>query len=76
MRGAALESHGNSYLNRVQHVAEMESELKLQRFMRDMPKFERQKEINSELEEKSTKRQVEDILFENGSLPASTFEEL
>ena len=44
--------------------------------MRDMPKFERQKEINSELEEKSTKRQVEDILFENGSLPASTFEEL
>ena len=41
LRGAALESHGNSYLDRAQHVAELESELKLQRFMRDMPKFER-----------------------------------
>ena len=42
LRGAALSRHGNSYLDRAQRVAELESELKLERFMRDIPKFERQ----------------------------------
>jgi hypothetical protein len=41
LRGAALAQHGDSYLDRAQRVAELESQLKLQRFIRDMPKFER-----------------------------------
>jgi hypothetical protein len=41
LRGAALISHGDSYLDRAQRVAELESELKLQRFVRDVPKYER-----------------------------------
>jgi hypothetical protein len=41
LRGAALSSHGDSYLDRAQRVAELESELKLQRFIRDVPKYER-----------------------------------
>ena len=41
LRGAALAAHGDSYLDRAQNVAEIESEMKLQRFMRDMPKHER-----------------------------------
>ena len=41
LRGAALHSHGESYLDRSQRVAELESEMKLMRYMRDMPKHER-----------------------------------
>ena len=41
LRGAALANHGDSYLDRAQAVAELESEMKLQRFMRDIPKHER-----------------------------------
>ena len=41
MRGAALAAHGDSYLDRAQSVAELESEMKLQRFMRDISKHER-----------------------------------
>lgn len=41
LRGAALAMHGDSYLDRAQRVAELESELKLQRFIRDIPKYER-----------------------------------
>ena len=41
LRGAALANHGDSYLDRAQSVAELESEMKLQRFMRDIPKHER-----------------------------------
>ena len=41
LRGAALHSHGESYLDRAQRVAELESEMKLMRYMRDMPKHER-----------------------------------
>ena len=39
-----MAAHGNSYLDRAQRVAELESELKLNRFMRDVPKYERQQE--------------------------------
>jgi hypothetical protein len=42
LRGGALELHGYSYLDRAQRIAEMESNLKMQRFVRDIPKFERQ----------------------------------
>ena len=41
LRGAALISHGDSYLDRAQRVAELESELKMKRFARDVPKYER-----------------------------------
>lgn len=41
LRGAAMAAHGDSYLDRSQRVAELESEMKLMRFMRDMPKHER-----------------------------------
>lgn len=41
LRGAALAAHGDSYLDRAQRVAELESEMKLMRFVRDMPKHER-----------------------------------
>jgi len=41
LRGAALSTHGDSYLDRAQRVAELESELKLKRFVRDVPKYER-----------------------------------
>ena len=41
LRGAALANHGDSYLDRAQSVAELESEMKLQRFMRDIPKHQR-----------------------------------
>ena len=44
LRGAAMAAHGDSYLDRAQRVAELESEMKLMRFMRDMPKFERNSE--------------------------------
>ena len=51
LRGAALSVHGNSYLDRAQYVAELESELKLQRFMRDVPKYERNQEDDPASEE-------------------------
>lgn len=41
IRGAALAKYGDSYLDRAQKVAELESEMKLNRFVRDMPKYER-----------------------------------
>lgn len=41
LRGAALSTHGDSYLDRAQKVAELESELKMKRFARDIPKYER-----------------------------------
>ena len=44
LRGAALAAHGDSYLDRAQTVAELESEMKLTRFMRDMPKHHRNRE--------------------------------
>jgi hypothetical protein len=41
LRGGALAMHGHSYLDRAQRIAELESSLKLQRFARDIPKYER-----------------------------------
>ena len=41
LRSAAMAAHGDSYLDRSQRVAELESEMKLMRFMRDIPKYER-----------------------------------
>jgi len=41
LRGAAMAAHGDSYLDRAQRVAELESEMKLMRVIRDMPKHER-----------------------------------
>ena len=41
LRGAAMAAHGDSYLDRAQRVAELESEMKLMRFLRDIPKHER-----------------------------------
>ena len=43
LRGAAMARHGESYLDRAQRVAELESEMKMMRFIRDMPKHERNK---------------------------------
>ena len=36
-----MAAHGESYLDRSQRVAELESEMKMMRFIRDMPKHER-----------------------------------
>ena len=44
IRGAALHMHGNSYLDRAQQVAEWESMAKLNRFVRDIPKYQRTKD--------------------------------
>lgn len=44
LRGGALAAHGDSYLDRAQAVAELESQLKMQRHIRDIPKFERARE--------------------------------
>ena len=41
IRGVALYKHGNSYLDRVQQVAEWESLAKMNRFVRDVPKYKR-----------------------------------
>ena len=41
LRGVALQSYGQSYLDRYQKVAEIESSLKVKRFERDIPKYER-----------------------------------
>lgn len=50
LRGAALASHGDSYLDRAQSVAELESEMKLNRFMRDMPKHQRNHDYPAQVE--------------------------
>ena len=70
LRGAALAKHGDSYLDRAQRIAELESELKLERFIRDIPKYERmQTTLNEEEEEKEEKKtdgkrdSVEDLFF-------------
>lgn len=39
LRGVAINAFGDSYLDRMQRVAELESTLKVQRFERDIPKF-------------------------------------
>lgn len=41
LRGVALNIYGDSYLDRMQRIAELESTLKVNRFVRDIPKFER-----------------------------------
>lgn len=71
LRGAALAAHGDSYLDRAQRVAELESELKMQRFMRDMPKYERHQEDLEDEEGAGEhgRRRVEDLLFANGAVP-------
>jgi hypothetical protein len=39
LRGVALDSHAYSYLDRFQEIAELESQLKIRKLERDMPKF-------------------------------------
>ena len=39
LRGVALDSQAYSYVDRFQQVAELESQLKMQRMERDMPKY-------------------------------------
>lgn len=41
IRSGALTYNGVSYLDRAQQIAELESSLKMQRFARDIPKWER-----------------------------------
>jgi uncharacterized protein (DUF1330 family) len=69
LRGAALSEHGNSYLDRAQKVAELESQLKMQRYVRDIPKFERTTNAQSWLDESTEQNEterdsVEDMLYE------------
>lgn len=46
LRGVALTNYGNSYLDRFQRVAELESTLKMKRMARDIPKYLRtEKEV-------------------------------
>ena len=45
-----MSAYGDSYLDRSQRVAELESEMKLMRFMRDMPKHERNSDYLQQLE--------------------------
>lgn len=70
LRGAALARHGDSYLDRAQRIAELESELKLERFIRDIPKYERmqaklngEEEKEEEKQEKGKRNSVEDLFF-------------
>jgi hypothetical protein len=44
LRGVALNIHGDSYLDRMQRIAELESSLKVNRFERDIPKYQRAQE--------------------------------
>ena len=60
LRGGALALHGHSYLDRAQRVAELESALKLQRFARDIPKFERAQ--NQEWLEEATETENRDSI--------------
>jgi hypothetical protein len=64
LRGAALARHGDSYLDRAQRIAELESELKLERFIRDIPKYERmQATLNGEEDKEGKRDSVEDLFF-------------
>ena len=72
LRGAALSEHGNSYLDRAQKVAELESSLKMQRFVRDIPKYERTTNAQNWLDEatadhddegEDTRDTIEDLLY-------------
>jgi len=44
IRGVAFNAFGDSYLDRMQRVAELESALKLRRMERDIPKYQRAQE--------------------------------
>ena len=39
LRGVAINAFGDSYLDRMQRVAELESTLKVNRLARDIPKY-------------------------------------
>lgn len=81
LRGAAMAAHGDSYLDRAQRVAELESEMKLMRFIRDIPKHERnsdylgelEKEVNpdyredGEQDEQVRRDRLEDLFFMGGN---------
>lgn len=41
LRGVAINAFGDSYLDRMQRVAELESTLKVNRLARDIPKYQR-----------------------------------
>jgi len=41
LRGVAINAFGESYLDRMQRVAELESTLKVNRLARDIPKYQR-----------------------------------
>lgn len=74
LRGAALASHGDSYLDRAQRVAELESELKLHRMVRDIPKYERSQSEQRAREDESggeiPRQSIDDLFFvqRSGSL--------
>lgn len=72
LRGAALSEHGHSYLDRAQKVAELESSLKMQRYVRDIPKFERTVNAQNWLDEATAEHDsdgedvrdsIEDLLY-------------
>ncbi len=39
LRGVALNTYGESYLDRMQRIAELETTLKVSRLERDIPKY-------------------------------------
>jgi len=41
IRGVAFNAFGDSYLDRMQRIAELESSLKMKRLERDIPKYQR-----------------------------------
>lgn len=66
LRGSALAQHGDSYLDRAQKISELESQLKLQRFARDIPKFERSQDqswLDGEGDENAVERDSIESLF-------------
>jgi hypothetical protein len=64
LRGGALAQHGDSYLDRAQKISELESQLKLQRFARDIPKFERSQDQSwLDSEEDAVERDSIESLF-------------
>lgn len=68
LRGGALAAHGDSYLDRAQAVAELESQLKMQRHVRDIPKFERARDASWVGEGAGeTRDSIESILSSAGS---------
>ena len=79
LRGAAMAAHGDSYLDRSQRVAELESEMKLMRFMRDMPKHERNSgDYLADIEREMNPDQYEEEDFEDeeGSTRRDRLEDL